>query len=551
MRMGNLSDFLGGALSEAGNQQTRQDKIDDEYKSAWAKVAPQKAIDEARISADTASKVTQINAKKNEDAPGNDLKKLFESMHTNPAGGADWARVPDNSMPMPSNPDEAIQPRTSPVQMANNSAPQAPAPITGQPVTQAQPQPSAPVGQPGGEVPLQGANEASTLPPGSPAAQAVQATQAQIGQQQQATEALSPVDQYIKTLPASTQMEANSLARLGSVTDPKDLEALLYQRAQYAGDPQKFQTEVLQPWLSNRAKDAKNAPIDTSQWGMEDQAALAAMKREGLVGDASQFKPLTPAQKKDNDTLVQQAYQIKTAATQGIGTFSRIIQKTSKINPGPGAETAAFIKSAWAQMTDSQRSEALTTFYEGQKETVNALNAQINTMRQQGGRFVVGANVLKLEERGIPDITKMPPEASLALAQGYINNYKQMIGQADAILGTPEEVSPIKRLQFANRYAEKNPTFLGDGDQTNPNWQEFQAWRDNANKDGATQTSNRTQASVDAGGALADAKAGGKGEVPNKEESPKVPSVSNAEDYNKVKPGSQYTDPQGNIRTKK
>lgn len=526
--------FAGaGALQGLGegmlHERNLQEAIDTNYKMQQTKLDANKQLIDAKV--DDAENLARA---KQQDSLST-VQKEYQAQQqppvpqaVNPAGNA-------GASPMPGVPSTM-----------GGQQPQGPIKPTMQPIQQQQPQTQVPVPQSGlsagnpiqgglnspqgGPVPIQGnappPPDKEDVPPTAPAAQVAGQSDAEHAMQTQ-----DPYDIMANKLATGNgsfgqnthDMYMNAHALYPNLS-PEQIAAGVDNHRKGEWDTKEFSKNMTQ-LNATAVKEAKNT-VDMSQWGSEDKASIGAMQREGVIGSTEQIKPLNAGQVKDNDQLVQQAYNMKNAATQGIGTFSRIIQDTSKINPGPGADTAAYVKSAWAQMTGSQRSEALTTFFEGQKETVNALNAQINTMRQQGGRFVVGANVLKLEERGIPDITKMSPEASLSLAQGYINNYKQMIGQADAVIGTPEQISPVKRIQFANKYAESNPTFTGDGQTPNANWQEFKEWRDNGVKEGSVSgASNRAQATQDAAGALSNAKQGGTGTVPTPDKDPNIAAI--------------------------
>ena len=510
-----------GALQGVGegmvHERNLQEALDTQYKLQQSGLDAAKQLDAAKKQTDEQDKLAQIRAKRGT-LVGTDqeVASMYENQKkgmvtlgdgTDAMPGVPASLTPSNPQDATSTPQGPITPRTPSLQSPQLAAQQPPQPQAATPMPSQLPATGMPAPVP-----------PTAVDPSSPAASVVaQESLKSITQAKQdgATDSDALLAGYPGASPAFKQ-EWSVFAKANGVTDAPDLQYLITSKGAFLSEGKSatdWYKDVVNPYLAAKEKNVKNQPIDTSQWGSQDQAAYSAMQREGLIGPAEKIKPLTTGQKKDNDTLVQQALNMKSAATQGIGTFQRIIQDTSKINPGPGSDVAAYIKSTWGQMTGTQRSQALNTFFEGQKETVNALNAQLNTMRQQGGRFVVGANVLEMEKKGIPDISKMPPEASLSLAQGYINNYKQIIGQADAIIKTPEEISPIKRVQFANAYAESNPTFGPDAQTPNPNWKEFADWRDGGTTSATTGTSNRAQATQDASSALANAKQGGPGTV--------------------------------------
>lgn len=516
--IGNFSDFLGGALAQQGHKQDLQDKADLAKQEEWNKVAPEKEILKAK-----AQYAAQAAAdKKNQLNPNDTVGQQAQQFHS-ATGGFQYPE----STPAPTTPSvpgvpsgmaqgNSITPQTPPLQ---GSTP-APAPTTqlaqgdATQAPQGQPAPASPDGLAPPPV--------SAIPPSAPAAQV-------IGQAQKAA-ATTPEDAYIASI---TDNKGQPLLALQEQTkawkdaygfNKDQLNALVIQRKNWQGTADAFQKDVVNPMVIANEKAQKNAPLDMSTMGSEDIAHHTAMKNLGIIGD--KLAPLSTSQMKDNNKIIEAASNMKSAAETGITTFSRIVQDVSKINPGPGSDIAAYTKGAWAQMTGSQRSQALTTYFEGQKETTQALNNQINTMRAAGGRFVVGAKVLELEKQGIPDISKMPPEASLALAQSYINNYRQMIGAADAIMGGNENIPPAKRIQLSNAYAEQNPATGSDGQTSNPDFKTFTDWRDGVaagkTHTGRTSSQNVSDIVANTSGALKDAKAGGKGEVPANNTAPKV-----------------------------
>jgi hypothetical protein len=261
--------------------------------------------------------------------------------------------------------------------------------------------------------------------------------------------------------------------------------------------------------------------------GTNGTKAVAILKDAGIMGQSENLKVLTPEQIKTNQTLYTQAAATKVAANQGLDTFARMVGDVSKTNPGPGQSSEMFIQATWAKLTNTQRSEALSAYYQNEKNKTQALNAQINIMRQQGGKFIVGQKVLELEQGAIPDLNKMSPEASLAMAQTYINSFKQASGASDAILQSGKHLAPEDKLSLADVYAEKNPAAGKDGITANKDFQELNDFLNSGGKstNGITGADKRAQLTKNTTGALADAKNGGTGAVPKEPVDPNIAAI--------------------------
>lgn len=307
------------------------------------------------------------------------------------------------------------------------------------------------------------------------------------------------------------------LANNGTFTDRKDLNTTLSKQNELA--------------LKDQSK--AGLPVQQDNVGDLENNSVKILQNEGVMNKNEKLLNLTPGQEKTNEDLVKQAYQTKVAASQGLDTFARMVGDVAKTNPGPGQTPEMFIQSTWAKLTNSERSEALTKFSENQKNSTQALNAQINIMRQMGGRFIVGQKVLELEKGAIPDLNSMSPQASLDMAQTYINGYKQAIGASDAMIYGGEHLSPTQRLALADTYAEKNPAADKDGLTPNENFREFRDFQTNkgATTGGVTGVDKREQLTKDTQGATSNAQSGGPGAVPNQTQN--TPKVVGTYDPNK------------------
>lgn len=492
----NFQAFTGGLASGAeaamAAKQKTQLELDKEYREAAIKISVENEIKNADYKRQQSQNFSAL-----QDARA--AAGLANSNSTNAAQAQ--ANTPIPSAPQVATPQSAALPAAN--EVADTEQPQQQQQPNTQMAANTQPATgvSAPASQP--QQPAQAAGGMNS-PIGGPVP---------LIPNQNAAPAPAPTSGGIQTSPTPedeitdmhgatlTRAQAERAVAYGRLADPKN---------ELSGDMQYMIGRDKVKEVDGKL--GKYSPVDTSSWSDDDKAQWYMSGAKGAP------KPLTKGEIQDNTKFINGAQQAKAAAQTGIATFGRLVANVSKIDPSPFASQEAYIKSAWSHMTGNQRSEALSTYFESQKEVVTALNSQINILRAGGGRFVIGAKVMQMEKESLPDISRMTPAASLAVMQSYVNNYRQIIGQADAIMaGDGEVISPSKRIQIADKYVESNPTTISDGITPNENFKEYLDYRrmkmDGSWTENTTGSQIRSDISDKISGARQDVEAGGKGKV--------------------------------------
>lgn len=308
----------------------------------------------------------------------------------------------------------------------------------------------------------------------------------------------------------------------------------------WEGDEAKFNEHMAK--LDDNA--AKVGEVPPTVMGDKENQSIQILKDNDILGKNAPIMRLSPAETAVNNKQVEMATQIKAAANTGMDTFSRMISRVSGSTPGPGQSTEQYIAAGWAKLTNTQRSTALNDFYENEKDHIQALNANIQLMKAQGlSNMRVGKQLLDLESKGIPDLNSMSPAASLAMAQTFMNNFKQLSGAADALIYGGEHLRPSEKSALADIYTNKNPAVLQDGQTPNPNFQDFTTFQSTGGKgQGITQAEKHAEQGAATTGAIKSVDSGGKGETPK--------TMSTPQDAMKLPPGTKFYDSNGTLRTR-
>lgn len=540
--IGNFSNFLGGALQEAGNERTKQDKIDELYQAQWAKVKPQEELDNSReankqadiktkagaaINSDVVATTTQkyITAQQQGNVPlnvgGNNppssdsgglvaRSPSMETSNTAPVQGMGQIQQqqlpPAGGQAQPQTPQAVQQPQGGtnsaqggPVSLPNASdqQPQAPTPPPSQPSTPPaqtpdQPPSQVPASSPAGQITLQhqALNAGQTLQQGG-----------------------SGADAYISTITDPTvKATAQDIKNLYGIDDAGKLESALRTRAfDYAGDPRGFHKQMLSiAQLTN--KESTNAPINRDNLGTDDSQHMAAMDAVGLSKSGSTLKPISNTEQTKVAKLVNDAASARQASKQGMDAVAQIAGATQDMSTGPLAEADSKMHAYLSGLTGSDLDAKYQQWWDANKATISLANTQMKSI----GATRPGIQLALLEKNGVPS-ADMPPQAKVDMMINFYNQYRQQYNHADALMSGPSDYLHVAdRQKFADKYDDENPALLGNG-QSNPNMMDFNDWRtakaNGVQTTGITAQQLQKNQSEQLGNAKADVANGGTGRL--------------------------------------
>lgn len=244
--------------------------------------------------------------------------------------------------------------------------------------------------------------------------------------------------------------------------------------------------------LDDQAAHYEGGPQDVGQMAPADKQYMDVQKNLGL-SNATSLQPLRPAEQTRVAGLMKDSSALKTNATAGINSMNSLLSSMGVDNAyGPLAGTEAKLKTAWANMSNTQVSSAVDNWWVQNKNTIQAANANLRAM--PGGRLGVG--FLNKEIQGVPS-AEMSPNAEKEMILQYLSNYTQGANYADALMDGPENANVAMRTSHANAYMEHNPAMGTDGKTANPNYQQYNDWMRNVAGGQASKGPTATQVRSD------------------------------------------------------
>lgn len=277
------------------------------------------------------------------------------------------------------------------------------------------------------------------------------------------------------------------------------------------------------------------AALTKDELGTQDLEDIKARQNLGLLKDLP-TRELTKSQAKDVDSLVMDANKARIASIQGINTINSVLGISEDLSTGPLATSMAKIQAGFAQLTDTQVADKVNEIYVLNKDQIQATNAQMKAL----GNVRPGIGIAQLEKAGVPG-SDMPRDARIRVAEQLLGTLRANVNHADALTsGVSDRLDVNSRIKFANEHDDANPSLLGDGKTLNPNFVDFKTWR--------FKVADGSWFSSTTGNDVRGAK--GKVTTSNVPEKPTLPTVTDKASYDKIPSKGQYTDPEGNIRTK-
>lgn len=328
-------------------------------------------------------------------------------------------------------------------------------------------------------VPLQSGQPAnaaasSTLPPS-------QLDNATVDTSQGTTQGIPTPSDVVAFAPDGTPLTAADEASINAYA-----KSAMKQSGVDSSDPaviKDYQSRGFSQWKLDQAKlqlenqkVQQGLPVNIAAGGPEAQQEYHFLKAQGLVDSPNQDR-LTKSEIQQNGQIITRAQNINISAKQGMTTILEAMHNVKDINPGPLTPTRAWLESAWDQMTNQQRSQALSSINVGEKLLVQQMNQQLMTIRQEaGGGMRIGAMLAQIEEKGVADLNKMTPQASFTILLNQFNTYRQLAGQTQALMTPNKYIDPQTRVASANMYLDDNPTTI-DGTTPNPNFADYDTYR--------------------------------------------------------------------------
>lgn len=522
--MGNFSNFLGGFMEQQGRQQDAKDKMDRFYQQEHTKADYAEQINSAKEEADQAKQIAVNKAKKEQGPYGNSaLGQQLSDVISGGSGNQINPQAAPGAVPtpqanaMPVGPDDApIAPRTAPMQVAQTQAPTAMPSTSGGGLDSPQ----------GGNVPL-----SSDQGPASPTTQKLP-TAGDIS----SSTANAPSTPASATQIGQSITDAEKQIHIGAgLHDPEAMAFMHYEIA--AGNPLDTKTveKAFDIQSKNAKEGAKGAP-SLDSYGSNDQQYITAAKGAGVIKDESQLKPLPDREVNARDKMLIDAGNARSSGIQAVNTLNSIFSINSDVEGGPGTSTLAKVSASIDKMTDQEVAKKINSVYMMDKDNKILSNSTMKGI----GTSRPGIGLVQFESAANPS-SDMPEEARKLVAKQIYAQQLANINHADIIINAPDNMTPGDRIKMAIRHDDDNPALLKDGSTLNPNFVDANTWlqqqaTNTRPKGGATGQDIRSVGNANSQG----------------QEPTKGPIAVNSTDaYNKVPVGQQYTDPQGNIRTKK